>query len=127
MSVSLPSRASMDMRQRVRERIASGRARVGVIGLGYVGLPLAMAAANGGYEVVGIDTDPSKVSHLNAGHSYLDYIPDAQIVQVRESGRFTASGDFAHISDLDVITICVPPRSRRTASQISPSSPIPPT
>ena len=59
----------------------------------------------GGYEVVGIDTDPSKVTHLNAGRSYIDYIPDAQIVRLRETGRFTARGDFAQISDLDVITI----------------------
>jgi UDP-N-acetyl-D-glucosamine dehydrogenase len=108
MSVSLPPRTSTDMRQRLRERIASGRARVGVIGLGYVGLPLAVAAVNGGYEVVGIDTDPSKVTRLNAGRSYLHYIPDAQIAGLREIGRFVASGDFAQISDLDVITICVP-------------------
>lgn len=104
----LPPRSTADLRQQLRERIKSGQARVGVIGLGYVGLPLVAAAVGAGYDVVGFDTDPSKITRLNAGQSYIHYISDARITGLRETGRFLATGEFKYVAELDVIIICVP-------------------
>jgi UDP-N-acetyl-D-glucosamine dehydrogenase len=108
MSPLLPPEACADMRQRLRNRIVGGHAKVGVIGLGYVGLPLAAAAVSAGYEVLGFDTDATKTAHLNAGRSYLHYISDAEISRLRDTGQFAATGDFSRVSDLDVTAICVP-------------------
>ena len=95
----------MEGRQmRLKEAIETGAARVGVIGLGYVGLPLAVAAARGGFPVTGFDVDPSKIEKIEAGRSYIDAVPDAALV---ESGM-TATRDFTRLSDCQVIVICVP-------------------
>ena len=95
----------MEGRQmRLKEAIETGAARVGVIGLGYVGLPLAVAAARGGFPVTGFDVDPSKIEKIEAGRSYIDAVPDAALVK---SGM-TATRDFTRLSDCQIIVICVP-------------------
>ena len=81
--------------------------KVGVVGLGYVGLPLAMLFARAGFPVTGFDVDKSKVNKLNAGSSYIQRILPEEIAQLRESG-FSASADYADVSSMQAIIICVP-------------------
>jgi len=90
------------------ERIASRRAVVGVVGMGYVGQPLALAAHNKGFRVIGFDTDPAKVSDLNEGLSGIGTIPDSRIREMRMSGRFRATGADEDLSEPDIVMICVP-------------------
>lgn len=92
----------------VIDRIQRKEAVVGVIGLGYVGLPLARLFADRGFRVRGFDTDPEKVAALNAGRSYIQHIPDAAVAEMRGSGRFQAADDFAGLAEADAILICVP-------------------
>jgi UDP-N-acetyl-D-glucosamine dehydrogenase len=93
---------------RLAERIRTGRARFGVVGLGYVGLPLALAACRSGLEVLGFDIDAPKVEGLNAGRSPLAHIGDRAVAQARASGRFAATADFGRLGEVDAIAICVP-------------------
>ena len=89
-------------------RIASREARVGVIGLGYVGLPLAMVAARAGFAVTGFDVDPGKITALDAGRSYIEAVPEEVLRGEIAEGRFGATCDFAQLEECDVIAICVP-------------------
>ncbi|MCX8100816.1 MAG: nucleotide sugar dehydrogenase, partial [Geminicoccaceae bacterium] len=93
---------------RLAERIRDGTARFGVIGLGYVGLPLALAASRSGLEVLGFDIDAAKVEDLNRGRSPLAHIGDAAVAAARSSGRFAATAEFARLAEVDAIAICVP-------------------
>jgi UDP-N-acetyl-D-glucosamine dehydrogenase len=88
-------------------KIESAAVRVGIIGLGYVGLPLARAFSDRGIAVLGFDVDPNKVAKLNRGESYIGHITDAVIRQMRENG-FNATVDFQRLAEPDVIIICVP-------------------
>ena len=89
-------------------KIDKRTAKVGVIGQGYVGLPLAMAIAEAGFEVVGFDVSVDKVAQLNEGSSYIGDVSDAELQRHRDAGRFSATADFAALATLDVISICVP-------------------
>src|SRR6202451_3604257 len=82
--------------------------KVGIIGCGYVGLPLGLRFAEAGHKVTGFDTDPKKVSMLNAGKSYIEHIPQTKIQQFVNSKHFGATTDFARLKDADAIIICVP-------------------
>src|SRR5208337_4962053 len=88
-------------------KIESASLRVGIIGLGYVGLPLARAFAEKRIAVLGFDVDPLKVAKLQSGQSYIGHIPDATIRQMREQ-RFEATSYFDRLGEPDVIIICVP-------------------
>jgi UDP-N-acetyl-D-glucosamine dehydrogenase len=83
-------------------------ARIGVIGLGYVGLPLLELFATKGFSTLGLDIDPVKVERLQAGQSYIGHIASPRVAALRESGRFDATTDFARLAELDAILICVP-------------------
>jgi UDP-N-acetyl-D-glucosamine dehydrogenase len=96
------------------EKIRRREARCGVIGLGYVGLPLALEFARAGFEVTGIDLDQRKIDAIAAGRSYIVDTKDAEIREQVEAGRFRATTDFATIADLDTINICVPTPLRKT-------------
>jgi len=98
----------------LEEKIKDRTARVGVIGLGYVGLPLAMEFANAGFSVTGIDIQPSKVSQLNRGESYVQDVPTDTVRKWVSSGKFRATSDFSVISTLDTINIAVPTPLRKT-------------
>jgi UDP-N-acetyl-D-glucosamine dehydrogenase len=98
----------------LKERIERREARCGVIGLGYVGLPLALEFARAGMRVSGIDLDERKVEAIMAGRSYIVDVSDAEISEQVESGRFVASTDFSVIRELDTINICVPTPLRKT-------------
>ncbi len=89
-------------------RLRQRRARIGVIGLGYVGLPLARALHEAGFAVIGFDTDAAKPARLAAGRSYIMDVPDREIAAMQGSGRFEATGDFARLAEADAIAICVP-------------------
>lgn len=93
---------------KLADRIARREAVAGIIGLGYVGLPLAMASARGGFPTVGFDIDPDKVASLNAGHSYIGAVASDELAGHTASGGFRATADFAELVACDVIIICVP-------------------
>src|SRR6185503_5453032 len=100
--------------QNLTDTIRRREARCGIIGLGYVGLPLALEFARAGLHTVGIDVDPTKVDAINAGRSYITDVSDAEIHEQVASGRFRATTDFAGIGELDTINICVPTPLRKT-------------
>jgi UDP-N-acetyl-D-glucosamine dehydrogenase len=80
--------------------------KIGVIGLGYVGLPLAVAFAEAGDEVIGLDVDPAKVEALNAGRSYIEDVPDDALASM--GGRLTATAEYASLAECEAVIICVP-------------------
>ena len=90
------------------EKVENRSAKVGVIGLGYVGLPLVLELGQKGFPVSGFDVDPSKVAVLNSGGSYIKHIPPDGIRQLVNEGRFRVYQDFTHLADMDAIVICVP-------------------
>jgi UDP-N-acetyl-D-glucosamine dehydrogenase len=102
------------MQRALEERIRSRKARVGIVGLGYVGLPLAVEFAKAGFEVTGIDLSEAKVAKVNAGESYIADIPEGVFRPLVESGRISATSDFGVISQLDTVNICVPTPLRKT-------------
>src|SRR5918992_4036107 len=96
------------------QKIETRRARAGVVGLGYVGLPLAVEFARAGLTTIGIDLDVRKVDEINAGHSYIPDVPTADVARLRQEGRLSATTDFSVIRDLDTVNICVPTPLRKT-------------
>ncbi|MBV9246422.1 MAG: nucleotide sugar dehydrogenase, partial [Methylobacteriaceae bacterium] len=90
------------------ERIAARDFTVGVIGLGYVGLPLACAAAGAGFRVVGFDVDPAKPAAIAAGRSYLKHAPAGKLAELVAAGRMTATTDFERLREVEAMIICVP-------------------
>jgi UDP-N-acetyl-D-glucosamine dehydrogenase len=102
------------MRQALEEKIVSRQARVGIVGLGYVGLPLAVEFAKAGFRVTGIDLSPSKVAKVNAGESYIADIDQGVFKSLVDAGKISATSDFGIISELDTVNICVPTPLRKT-------------
>jgi UDP-N-acetyl-D-glucosamine dehydrogenase len=104
----------------LRTALAEKTATVGVIGLGYVGLPLATAVARRGLRAVGFDIDPEKTEQLNRGRSYIDAVDSAELKTLVDAGRFSATAEFARLADCDVIVICVPtPLNRHREPDLS--------
>ena len=98
----------MSTAQVLAAKLEARTARVGVIGLGYVGLPLAAACAAAGFPVLGFDVDAPKIKALNAGRSYIDRVSSADLAAHVAAHRFEATGDFARLGLCDVVAICVP-------------------
>ncbi len=96
------------------KKIEARQARLGVIGLGYVGLPLAVEFARAGFGVVGYDVDERKVAELKAGRSYIPDVPSEHLAEVVTSGKFVATTDPKQLADVDIIDICVPTPLRKT-------------
>src|SRR5476651_2542451 len=96
------------------DRIRGKQARIGVIGLGYVGLPLAVEFARGGFDVTGFDVDVSKVAEINAGRSYIPDVPQADLAEAVHAGRLRATTDMTQLATMDVADICVPTPLRKT-------------
>ena len=99
---------------RLQERIGNRTAKVGVLGLGYVGLPLAVEFAKAGFEVIGIDVQAGKVKQFNQGRSYVKDVADDVFGPLVKSGKLRATTDFSVITELDTIDICVPTPLRKT-------------
>lgn len=105
--------ANRDPAESLRPAISARTAIVGVIGLGYVGLPLAMACGRAGFSTIGFDIDPEKIVQLNHGDSYIDAVSDEALSVERKAQRFSATADFSRLPKCDIIIICVPtPLSR---------------
>ena len=109
--VRAPDRTERVLAEFVSSRIqlfSARQATIGIIGLGYVGLPLACAFARKAFTVLGFDIDPGKVQQLNSGQSYIRHIDSHEILQARTTGRFTATTDFVRLTEVDAIILCVP-------------------
>jgi len=100
--------------ERLLDRIRTRQARIGVIGLGYVGLPLAVEFARRGFDVSGFDVDESKTSQINAGNSYIPDVPQADLNEVVKAGRLRGTSRMADLAAMDVVDICVPTPLRKT-------------
>jgi UDP-N-acetyl-D-glucosamine dehydrogenase len=98
----------------LKEKISNGTALIGIIGLGYVGLPLGLTFLQKGFKVKGFDVDKGKVRNINEGRSYLENIKDESIANYREKGLLEATEDFSLLKDVDVIIICVPTPLNKT-------------
>ncbi|MBI2819734.1 MAG: nucleotide sugar dehydrogenase, partial [Acidobacteria bacterium] len=98
----------------LHQRIEARTARVGILGLGYVGLPLAVEFARSGFQVIGIDVDPERVDKLQAGESYIDDVPPDDLSPLVEAGCLRASSDFSLLAEVDTVDICVPTPLRKT-------------
>ena len=95
-------------------RITTRRAKVGVVGLGYVGLPLAVEFALAGFDVTGFDVDPVKIGHLKKGDSYIHDVPTEQVKELVKAGRLHATAEFSQLGSMDTVNICVPTPLRKT-------------
>jgi UDP-N-acetyl-D-glucosamine dehydrogenase len=96
------------------ERIQSRRARTGVVGLGYVGLPLAVELAKAGFHTTGIDLDARKIQAIEQGRSYIPDVSTTDVMALRKAGKLDATTDFSIVRELDTINICVPTPLRKT-------------
>ncbi len=101
-------------------RVEGKETVIGIIGLGYVGIPLALAAVSAGFRVVGFDIDKARVEQLNAGRCSIQHIPGALIEKAVREKLFSATFDFDQLSDVDVIIIAVPtPLSKQREPDLS--------
>jgi len=98
----------MNHKEQLLQKIASKQASVGVIGLGYVGLPLALLFEESGYPVIGFDIDPKKPEALHRGESYIKHIGPHRVAGAFARGRIQATSDFDRLAGCDAILICVP-------------------
>jgi UDP-N-acetyl-D-glucosamine dehydrogenase len=96
------------------ERIRTKQARIGIIGLGYVGLPLAVEFARAGFDVTGFDVDAVKNTQINTGRSFIPDVPDADVAAMVAAGRLRATADMSQLGEMDAIDICVPTPLRKT-------------
>jgi UDP-N-acetyl-D-glucosamine dehydrogenase len=90
------------------QKFESGKATIGIIGLGYVGMPLALAGCAAGYQVLGFDVDPEKVELFNRGESYIKHIDSKDLIGPIKTGKLRANADFSELAAADAILICVP-------------------
>src|SRR3989338_8498713 len=101
------------MSANLKNKIVTKQAKIAVIGLGYVGLPLAVNFAKAGFHVFGLDKDKDRVAKIQGKESYILDIPSSDVEQVVRTGRFSASMDFKNLSFADCIIICVPTPLKR--------------
>ena len=108
------------MREKLLQKISQKEIRVGVVGLGYVGLPLAVEKAKAGFKTIGFDVQKEKVNLVNGGHNYIGDVIDEDLKQLVDDGMLSATEDFSFIKDVDFIAICVPtPLDRHQQPDIS--------
>ena len=98
----------MKLADQTLEKIENGSALIGVVGLGYVGLPLILGFVSRGFQVMGIDIDRKKIDSLRAGESYIEHIPSGPIAEAVESGKLEVTTDFSEASRADALIMCVP-------------------
>jgi UDP-N-acetyl-D-glucosamine dehydrogenase len=100
--------------QTLKNKIAARTAKVGVIGLGYVGLPLAVEFAKAGFTVTGFDLDLKKIEAINSGISYIPDVPTGDVAELQKAGKLTAMEGFSGLKEMDTVTICVPTPLKKT-------------
>ena len=98
----------MDYADLLKTKIKDRSAKVAVMGLGYVGLPLALEGAKAGFQVIGIDRDGEKVERISQGKNYLLDISEEELKQTVSSGHLIVTGEFCYLKEADIIVICVP-------------------
>ena len=98
----------MSMKEKLMQKIQTKEIRVGVVGLGYVGLPLAVEKAKAGFKTTGFDVQDEKVKLVNEGHNYIGDVIDDDLKALVDNGMLSATTDFSFIRDVDFIAICVP-------------------
>ena len=96
------------MKERLLKKIDNREITVGVVGLGYVGLPLAVEKAKAGFKTIGFDVQYAKVDMVNAGHNYIGDVVDDDLKKIVDEGMLRATTDFGFVKDVDFIAICVP-------------------
>lgn len=104
----------MSIKQQLLDRLNNRQAVIGIVGLGYVGLPLAVEFAEVGFTVIGVDVSADKVERLNRGESYIADIPTERLRPLVESGRLRASASYGALQEADTVSICVPTPLRKT-------------
>lgn len=104
----------MTIKETLIQQLKDKKSRIGILGLGYVGLPLAVVFAEAGFDVIGIDPDTRKVDALNQGISYIHDVPTESVARLVKSGRLQATTDFAALKEIDAVSICVPTPLRKT-------------
>lgn len=102
------------IKEKLLEKFSNRTAKIGVVGIGYVGLPLAVVFAEAGFNVIGIDPDEGKVNALNRGVSYILDVETERLQNLVEAGKLTASTDYADLAEVDAVSICVPTPLRKT-------------
>src|SRR5215831_10784073 len=107
MSPTSPS-VTTEIADALRSKLEGRTAEVGVVGLGYVGLPLAVELARAGFRTTGIDLDRRKVDAINRGESYIQDVPTADVAEFHRARKLTATADVSVIRTLDTVNICVP-------------------
>lgn len=110
------------MKEKLLKKIQEKELTVGVVGLGYVGLPLAVEKAKAGFRTIGFDIQQEKVRWVNAGHNYIGDVVDSDLQQLVKKKMLTATTDFSFVKDVDFIAICVPTPWISTSSRISAMS-----
>lgn len=108
------------MKEKIMQKIQNKEIRVGVVGLGYVGLPLAVEKAKAGFKTVGFDVQSEKVNLVNSGHNYIGDVIDDDLEELVDKGMLSATTDFSFIKDVDFVAVCVPtPLDRHQQPDIS--------
>lgn len=102
------------IRERLLEKFQQNDAKIAIVGLGYVGLPLAVVFAEAGYQVVGLDLDPNKIKAISEGTSYIEDVSSQDVKAMVEAGLLSATSDFAILRECDAVSICVPTPLRKT-------------
>jgi UDP-N-acetyl-D-glucosamine dehydrogenase len=109
--------------RKLRQKIEKREARIGVVGMGYVGLPLAVEFARAGFPVVGIDVDRQRVARLRAGRSHVEDVPSSEVAALVRAGTLEARSSYRGCGACDVLIICVPtPRCRRSRASAGADS-----
>ena len=99
---------------KIKKLIESRKAAIGIVGMGYVGLPLAMEFGKGGFRVTGFEVDSQKVRDLKAGVSYIGDVPTEEVAALVKKGLLTATLDFSQLKKMDAVIICVPTPLRKS-------------
>ena len=104
----------MSIKEDLIKKLKDKNATIAILGLGYVGLPLAVVFGEAGFHVTGVDPDSRKVDLLKKGESYIPDVKSEDVAKLVKSGHFTATSDFAILKEMDAVSICVPTPLRQT-------------